>query len=287
MSKLYFANLGSGSRGNCSFIGDERSGVLIDCGLSSKQVFQRLEASGLGNCQIDAVLITHEHSDHVAACRVLEAKLAKRQATPPVFFMTEGTLRGCNPKVRPTTIRTVKAGTPIRFKEWLFEPFPVPHDTNEPVAYVVERHGLRAGAITDLGRSTRLVERQLASMDIALVEFNHDIDMLMDGHYAWRLKERVSGPKGHLSNDQAAELIQRGASSRLSSILIGHVSEENNTAELALSAATLAVASSAYPSIRVILADQRSPTVASVTAPGPKRSVRREHNPAQQLLFAK
>jgi phosphoribosyl 1,2-cyclic phosphodiesterase len=286
MSSLSLANLGSGSKGNCTYIGDRYSGVLIDCGISCRQIFTRLEQIGFPEPIIDAVLITHEHADHVAACRVLEKRLHKHQSTAAVFAMTAGTAAGLNPKVQPQDIRQIQAGHPFRIGEWLIEPYCVPHDTRDPVGYVVERRGVRMGVISDLGRSTRLVERQLASMDAALVEFNHDADMLMDGDYPWRLKQRIRGPHGHLSNEQAADLIARGASTRLRHVLLGHVSEENNDPERVLSAAQAGVQRSRNPDLQVTLAAQRSPTVVSLEPMTFSPVVNEPTHEAQPSLFA-
>lgn len=286
MSSLSLANLGSGSKGNCTYIGDSKSGVIIDCGISCRQIFARLESIGFPEPTIEAVLITHEHSDHVAACRVLENRLHKRQATTAVFAMTAGTAAGLNPKVRPQQFRPIQAGHPFHVGEWLIEPYCVPHDTRDPVGYVIERGGIRMGVISDLGRSTRLVERQLASMDAALIEFNHDADMLMDGEYPWRLKQRIRGPHGHLSNEQAADLIARGASSRLRHVLLGHVSAENNEPQRVLAAAQDGVQRSRNPHLRVELADQRSPTVVSLEPMTVKAVINEPRYEAQPSLFA-
>jgi phosphoribosyl 1,2-cyclic phosphodiesterase len=200
--------------------------------------------------------------------------------------MTSGTAEGLGAKVRPIDITLITAGAPFRVDSWLIEPYSVPHDTRDPVAFVIERDGLRTGTISDLGRSTRLVERQLASMDVALVEFNHDIDMLMDGSYPWSLKQRVSGDQGHLSNAQAAELLNRGASERLSHVLLGHISEENNTPELVLDSAETAIRHSAFPTIRIELANQKAPTLVEVKrTPKQPATINAETNEGQQLLF--
>jgi phosphoribosyl 1,2-cyclic phosphodiesterase len=286
MSTLFFANLGSGSKGNCTYIGDRHSGVLIDCGISCRQIFARLEGLGLPQPTIEAVLITHEHADHVAACRVLENRLNKSQTKAAVFAMTAGTAAGLHPKVRPTQVEHVRAGHPFRVGQWLIEPYSVPHDTRDPVAYIVEGRGVRAGVISDLGRSTRLVERQLASMDVALVEFNHDTEMLLNGSYPWHLKQRISGPQGHLSNDQAAELLTRGASTRLRHVLLGHVSEENNSPHLVLAAAQAAIHRSVNPDIVVELADQRNPTILQIGPRLPEPVIVDQPLTAQCSLFA-
>jgi phosphoribosyl 1,2-cyclic phosphodiesterase len=236
------APLGSGSRGNCTYIGTERSGVLVDCGLSTRQIFKRLDAAGLGAPQIEAVLITHEHKDHVGAAAVLDRELEKRQGNRVDFHMTSGTRSGLDPRCTPRGLVSVQAGRGFRVGRWHVDPFTVPHDTVDPVGFSVSADGVCATVITDLGRSTRLVERRLAVSDLAVVEFNHDLDMLMEGAYPWSLKRRVKGSHGHLSNRAAGELLARGAAAgRLKRVFLGHLSQDNNTPELAREAAERAL----------------------------------------------
>lgn len=253
------APLGSGSRGNCTYIGDGRRGVLVDCGLSTRQIFKRLEAIGLADTRIDAVLITHEHSDHVGAARVLSARLARREGAPVPFHMTRGTARNLHPNCVPEQIAPIRAGGSFQVGGFTVEPVTIPHDTQDPVSFTVAVRGVRIGVITDLGRSTRLVERQLASLDVAVLEFNHDLEMLLDGPYPWQLKQRVRGPHGHLSNAQAAELVRNGASSRLRHLVLAHLSEENNQPELALEAAQEALSAAPCQGVQVHVATQQEP----------------------------
>lgn len=230
--------LGSGSRGNCTYIGDGFAGVLVDCGISAKQVFQRMAAVGLGEATIDAVLITHEHSDHVGAARILANKLAKRQGAPVPFFMTEGTRDGLPERCVPDGIETVTAGDAFRLRHLDLECFPVPHDTRDPIAWRVGIGGQWAGVITDLGRPTALIREKLRSLSIAVLEFNHDEQALFDGAYPWHLKQRIRSNHGHLSNAQAAELLSASLGESLQHLVLAHLSGENNSPEMARRAAT-------------------------------------------------
>lgn len=231
------AVLGSGSRGNATYIGDGRHGVLVDCGLSTRQVLKRLEAVGLRDAPIDAVLITHEHSDHVGGARVLDKALHKRTGRRVPFYATEATWHGVHDRCRPSQRSVLRSGRSLRIGSWLIEPNTVPHDTPDPVAYTMQSGSTRVGVITDLGKPTRLLAARLATLDIAVVEFNHDVERLMDGAYPWPLKQRVRSDHGHLSNDQAARLLAHGATDRLAHLVLGHLSQDNNTPELALEAA--------------------------------------------------
>lgn len=253
------ASLASGSRGNATYIGTETDGVLVDCGLSTRQIFRRIDELGLSEARIRGVLITHEHSDHVGAARILDRAFQKQYGRPVPFYMTRGTRSGLNSRCVPTTILPVTSGRTFQVGDFMVEAWTLPHDTLDPVAYAVDIGGVRAGIVTDLGRSTRLVERQLGSLDIAVLEFNHDVDMLMQGAYPWRLKQRVRGAHGHLSNEQAAQLLQRGGTSWLKHLVLAHLSEDNNTPEAALRAAQEGLHRSDCSDVTVHVASQQVP----------------------------
>lgn len=236
--QVQVAVLASGSGGNCTYIGDGHAGVLIDCGISAKQVLSRLEDQGLADAPIDAVLITHEHSDHVGAARVLCTRLHKKHGRYVPFLMTRGTRARLSESVTPDAIELVEPGRTVELGHLRLDPFPVPHDTDEPVAWTVQMGAVQAGVITDLGRPTTLVQEKLRSLSIAVLEFNHDFDRLMEGSYPWALKQRIRSSHGHLSNEQAAELLEAGLGDSLRHLVLAHLSEENNQPSLALAAAS-------------------------------------------------
>ena len=235
---IIVAVLGSGSSGNATYIGDGHTGVLVDCGLSTKQIRKRMDSAGLAGAPIDAVLVTHEHSDHVGAAAVLDRHLHKKTGRHIPYYMTYGTRRGLHPKVVPTHRQRVHAGVPFQIADWTVEPFSIPHDTADPVAYVVQIGEARVGVITDFGSPTRLIARQLASVDVAVLEFNHDQTMLREGPYPWQLKQRIDGRHGHISNAVASDLMTDALGhGRLKQVVLAHLSDDNNTPELALRAA--------------------------------------------------
>lgn len=250
--------LGSGSRGNATYIGDGNHGVLVDCGVSTRQILLRLASVGLSDAPIDAVLITHEHADHVAGAAILERKLTKQRGVSPTFFMTPGTATGVSQRCRPQNIELIEAGTVFTVGGLRIEPNSVPHDTRDPVCFTVASGATRAGVITDLGTPTRLLVQQLASLDIAVLEFNHDRDMLMDGDYPWHLKQRIRGHHGHLSNRQAAKLLHEAAklSRRLQHVMLAHLSGENNTPAKAMAMAELAIERAGRHDIKLRLTEQ-------------------------------
>jgi phosphoribosyl 1,2-cyclic phosphodiesterase len=230
--------LASGSRGNSTYIGDGHAGILIDCGVSTKQILTRMEALGLKNAPIDGVLVTHEHSDHVGAARILSNKLKKKTGKCVPFFMTRGTSEGLRPNVIPEAIELIEPGEQFKIRHLSIDPFMVPHDTRDPVGYRVCSGVVWAGVVTDLGRSTNLVERKLRSLSVGVVEFNHDVERLIAGTYPWSVKQRIRSSHGHLSNQQAADLLSQALpGSSLKHLILGHLSERNNTPALAFAKA--------------------------------------------------
>ncbi len=234
---LTLAVLASGSSGNCTYVGDGRTGLLIDCGISTRRIHRALERQGLADAPIDAVCITHEHSDHIGAARILSDRLKRRFGRVVPFYMTRGTHEGAHAKVLPERVELCQAGESFRVGGFAVHPFPVPHDVLDPVAYRVQAGAMSVAVITDLGRPTALVARQLRQCDAAVLEFNHDAELLLSGPYPWHLKQRIRSNHGHLSNRQASRLLQDGLSDRLRHLVLAHLSDENNRPALAAAAA--------------------------------------------------
>lgn len=286
---LVVAVLGSGSTGNATYIGDGRHGLLVDCGLSTRQLRARMAEVGLEGAPIDAVLLTHEHSDHVGAAAVLDRALHRETGRRVPFHLTAGTRRGLHERCVPTDLREVSAGRAFPVGPWTVEPVAIPHDTAEPVAYTVQIGALRVGVITDLGSTTPRVERQLASLDVAVLEFNHDEAMLRDGPYPWALKQRVGGRWGHLSNEQAgAMLAGAAAAGRLRHVVLAHLSEENNTEHLAREVAERALHRAGRRDLTLAVGRPREPIApyqVAVASPAPAPATRAAAVEAQQRLF--
>jgi len=235
--------------------------VLVDCGVSARQVLTRLDAVGLADAPIDAVLVTHEHSDHVAGARVLCKRLTQRTGRPSPFFMSPGTRSALNPKVVPDAVEILQPGQPFMVGHLEVDPFPVPHDSADPVCYRIRSGDVWAGVVTDMGRGTTLVEHKLKSMTIAVLEFNHDIEMLLEGAYPWPLKQRIRSSHGHLSNEQAGSLLKSALpGSQIRHVVLAHLSEKNNAPERAMRQAQCAVNThGAVNTISLTVAKQRSP----------------------------
>jgi len=241
-------------------VGDGRAGVLIDCGLSTKQILLRLKEVGLDEAPIDAVLVTHEHSDHAGSCRVLCKRLEKMKGAPVPFFMTPGTAAALKPQMVPSHLKTVDAGKSFRVGHLVVDPFRIPHDTSDPVAFRVGVGERWVGVITDLGRPTTLVSQKLQSLSVAVLEFNHDTDMLLDGPYTWSVKQRIRSSHGHLSNEQAGALLAESVGAKLEHVVLAHLSAENNAPEKALMHASMALAKAgAADRVHVHMAQQDEP----------------------------
>lgn len=228
---LRFASIGSGSQGNATLVEKYNTCLLIDCGFSFTQVQRRL--ARLGRCADDltAILVTHEHSDHIRGI----ATLAGKRNIP--VWMTPGTAAQIDVSGIPD-LRLFNCHEPFIINDLQVNPYPVPHDAREPCQYVFTDGNARFGLLTDTGCSTRHIEESLSGCDALMLECNHDSGMLMGGTYPQPLKDRIGGRYGHLSNEQSMDLLSCLDCSRIQHVVAAHLSEKNNTpflARLALS----------------------------------------------------
>jgi phosphoribosyl 1,2-cyclic phosphodiesterase len=226
---MRFSVLGSGSRGNALWVESDRTGLLIDAGLSCTECMKRLGALGVDPARVKGIVITHEHIDHVRGAGVL----ARRLGVP--VYLNGATLRKGTATLgdiaRPVIIRT---GQPLTVKDLLLETFTKCHDAADPMGVAVTCRGMRLGLITDLGRSTAVVENRLKGCHALVLEFNHDEQMLESGPYPLEVKRRIRGPEGHLSNEQAGALLKALSHEDLAVVVLAHLSEKNNLPEKAL-----------------------------------------------------
>jgi len=202
---------------------------MLDCGFGLAETIFRLERLGLQPEDITAILITHEHSDHIGGA----ARFGRKFKVP--IWVSHGTLPWL-PDMPNDLVRIIDSHSEFSINGLSIYPFPVPHDAREPVQFVFSDGRHRIGVLTDLGGSTPHVEMCLSGVDALVLECNHDIDMLMSGPYPVSLKRRVAGWQGHLDNDSAAALLARIDASRLQHILAAHLSKHNNRPELAKAA---------------------------------------------------
>ena len=243
--------LGSGSRGNAVVIESGARRVLVDAGFSCRQLERRMALAGVEPSSLEALILTHEHSDHVCG-----AELFSRRYGLPVYG-TEGTLQEL-PLRRPGNV--FRSGEKLEIAGFEVEPFAIPHDAREPVGLVLEdREGRRVGLAADLGSRTRLAWGRLRELDVLILETNHDLTMLRDGPYPWALKQRVAGRHGHLSNREAAEGIPELVEDRLRWVVLYHLSQTNNLP--ALAAASVAEALDACGArAQTVVTNQHQPT---------------------------
>ncbi len=224
--------LASGSSGNSFLVEGNGSAVLVDAGLSAKQLTLRLETAGVDPGSLKGILISHGHSDHVKGVGVL----SRRYRIP--VLANRGTWDTIEAGMgRVHSLEFFQTGRAFEFAGFRIHPFSVPHDCSDPVGFRISRGTARLGIATDLGTPTGLVLNLLTDLQVVVLESNHDPRMLRDGPYPWELKQRVKGRLGHLSNNDSAQVLRRIVSDELKAVVLAHMSETNNTAELALKCA--------------------------------------------------
>jgi phosphoribosyl 1,2-cyclic phosphodiesterase len=231
---LTFTPLFSGSSGNATLVCSARTKILIDAGVSGKRLEEALQSIGEDIREMRGILITHEHNDHIAGAGILS-----RKHGIPVFAtgLTWEAGVGKLGSVHPRHTRVIDKSE-FYIDDLLIEPFEIPHDAVDPVGYCVSCGNRRVAVATDLGWFPQRIEYRLHACDLVLLESNHDIDMLASGRYPRELKERIRSRHGHLSNDEAGDAAVRLVSAGVTSILLGHLSKENNVEQLAYSTVT-------------------------------------------------
>ena len=224
---MRFASLGSGSRGNATLIEAGGTRLLVDCGFSARETEQRLTQLGVAADTLDAVLVTHEHGDHIRGV----GAMARRYQLP--VWMSGGTRRKHRCGELPDLNSFSGHQPPFMIGDIQVTPFPVPHDASETVQFTFAANRVKFGMLTDSGAVTPHIIELLQDCDALMLECNHDSVMLADGPYPPALQARVGGRLGHLSNRQAADLLCRIDHSRLRHLMAAHLSEKNNTPRLA------------------------------------------------------
>ena len=252
---LRISVLGSSSSGNCTFIATDKVRILLDAGFSRTQTAIRLNQIGESWERIDAILISHEHSDHIQG---LPSLLAKREV--PVFI-AEAALEALRPEVMPKQVERIRAGEVFQVGDLSICPFSVPHDAADPLAFVFRAHGLSVAHVTDLGYMTELVMQRLRGCDAIVLESNHDLEMLKAGPYPWFLKQRIMSRQGHLSNEMAASFFDQSFDGQARFIILAHLSENNNHPDIARMVAAEALEKCRF--------DLRNLWLASKSAPSP------------------
>jgi phosphoribosyl 1,2-cyclic phosphodiesterase len=219
--------LASGSKGNAVYVSDGDTAVLFDAGLSGREIQKRMKQRGLDPQTLNAIIVSHEHADHIQGVGVLS-----RRFHLPVYISPRthtaapslGTLHG---------LQHFECGRPFQIRRMKIRPFALSHDAKDPAGFTIGMDGLKIGIATDLGIATTMVKTHLQDCTLLILEANHDLDMLLNGPYPWPLKQRIKSRTGHLSNAETGCLLQELAHQRLKHIVLAHLSETNNSPEKA------------------------------------------------------
>lgn len=250
---MIFCNLGSGSKGNCTYLRNRQGAILIDQGFSLKSLHERLQMANLRAEDVAAIVVSHEHSDHIKGVSIFA-----RRYRVPVYF-SEETRRVINPFfIKNVAVRTFRAGEVFEIEDLTVKTFHIPHDAVDPVAFVISADDKKAAIITDLGSVTQSVLLQISDLDLILLEANHDIEMLINGPYPLATKQRIKSRVGHLSNEQSLDLFARlNCNGRLKHLVLGHLSEINNQPQLVHE---LFMSHPACQHLKIVIANQNCPT---------------------------
>jgi phosphoribosyl 1,2-cyclic phosphodiesterase len=254
---LRIVPLASGSRGNATLVEAGATRLLVDAGLSARSLTRRLEALGVAPRSLAAILLSHELHDHASGAEAF----SQRHGVPVVCSAATLAALDRSPGHLAEWIALPEAAA-LEVGAFLVEAFPLPHDAARPVGFVLRAAGLRVGLATDLGHATTLVVERLRGANALLIESNHDETMLRDGPYPWQLKQRVAGRMGHLSNVEAAELLERVVDDACQAVVLAHLSEHNNTPELARRSAAQALVRAGVKRAAMRVASARRPTPA-------------------------
>ncbi len=229
--------LASGSKGNSTYISDGSTSILLDAGLSGIEIERRLQSKGIDPYDIDAVLVSHEHTDHISGVGILS-----RRFNLPVYM---------NPKTEAASASRIgniakkeyfEQGSQFRIKTLTIHPFATSHDAVDPSGFTLKSNGTKIGIATDLGIATNLVKEHLKGCSLIILEANHDPEMLINGPYPWPLKQRVQSRTGHLSNEEAKNLLKDIIDNRLRHVILAHLSETNNNPKKAFNSVSPAIA---------------------------------------------
>jgi len=248
--------LASGSSGNCIYVASEKTQVLVDAGLSGREICARLDSIGVDADSLDAICLTHEHDDHRSSLGVLQ----RRHGVD--LYANAGTIDGLqgDRRLQGLDWNIFTTGSAFAVGDLTVEPFSVPHDSYDPVGFAISVDTARVGIVTDMGIATGLIRERLKACGVLIVESNHDEELLRASERPWSLKQRIAGRQGHFSNNQAAALVGELAGDHLRSVLLAHLSAECNRPEIALDTVQRALAEVGYQHVSVQLTYPDRPT---------------------------
>ena len=226
--RLAVCVLASGSKGNAIYVSDGRTAILVDAGLSGREIERRLQSRGLRAEDLSALVLSHEHADHVQGVGVLS-----RRFRLPVYI-TRRTAAAAYRLGNVSKTVYFECGESFQIADLNIHPFALSHDAEDPAGFCIHSNGLKLGIVTDLGVVTSMVREHLKGCHALVLEANHDDDMLLNGPYPWPLKQRIRSRMGHLSNNDSSSLLSDILHDRLKHVILAHLSETNNTPEKAL-----------------------------------------------------
>ena len=237
---MRMTSIASGSSGNCIYVGSDNTHILIDTGIPYKRIEAGLHDIGLKGQDINGILVTHEHSDHVCGLGVIARKLGVPMfaSEKTVEFLKNSKTLG---KVDPSLYQVIRADEDFMLGDLVIKPFANTHDAVQPLGYRVENGQRSVAVCTDLGNYSQYTVNHLQGLDAILLESNHDIRMLQVGPYPYALKQRVMGDYGHLSNEACGRLLCEILHDKMQHIMLGHLSKENNLPELAYESVRLEI----------------------------------------------
>ena len=234
---LRFCSFASGSTGNCYLVRTDDTVILVDCGIAGKRIIGGLDGAGLGTDDVNAILITHEHSDHI-----LSIKMMARKAVNADMYATPGTIKGIGDKVPEGRIKSISAGDAFEVGDINVQSFHLSHDARDPVGYSFESGGRKLSILTDTGVVTDDMYMKIRNSNAFVLEANHEVNILRAGPYPYELQQRILSDHGHLSNEYTGELINRILDDEEVSyeegdtpyFLLAHISRQNNTPDQAM-----------------------------------------------------
>lgn len=227
---IRLCSLSSGSSGNCIFVGNYSSGLLVDCGISGKETLKNLNSIGVCSSTIKAVVVTHEHSDHIRSVGIISRKLGIPIYANINTWNSMGDLIGA---IKTENIRSFKVGEDLEIGGIGVRSYSIPHDAADPVGFCFYEGNKKISIATDLGYFSDTVKENISGSDMIMLESNHDTEMLMTGRYPFFLKRRIMSENGHLSNEAAGNAVYDLIQTGVREVLLGHLSQENNFPELA------------------------------------------------------
>ena len=280
MGEVEFTILGSGSSGNAAYLEAGNTRLLVDCGFSARQIKQRLATIERIPDRLDGILITHEHTDHVAGLKNLAGKL-----DIPVYCNRHTSEEISRIHKTSFDFRLFETGKSFEVGDVGVDTFSVPHDAIDPVGFLLHTPKGRIGVLTDLGHGTRLVANRMRSANVLMLETNHDVDLLRDcPHRPWHLKQRIMGRHGHLSNEGAAEFAETFLHADLHHIFCVHLSGECNTPELATGDIDAMLQRNGATHTQVTITNQTIPSPTLQFAENPQNSSSLEKTVAQAAI---